>query len=503
VIASRTRVVLTLAGAPAPEPASRALTSVTVLQRSSLPDLCELTFAAPPGPLPQAMDWPPGTPLELRVGDEAEPLFAGDVVAVEFALAAGGERALRLRAHDRLHLLRLRDVVRSFAQVDPVEVARELLGAAGVAVHAHAGGLPREMVVQYRQTDLDLLRSLLDAEGLYLAVRPDGAHVYGPGGFGEPVPLEAGASLLDASVEVSGLTAVDAVEASGWQALEGRPLGARAGDADPGRDVPATVDAADLVGPASRTLSGGVAQSEAHLERRARAHLGRLRGREVTLTGLALGDSRLRPGTPVDVRGLPAELSGRYVLHEVTHVLDDAKGYVCQLSSAPPPPPPQAVGWQATLGRVIDVDDPGRLGRVRVTLPALGTLDSAWLQVMAAGAGAAGGASILPGVGDTVLVLLALEDPSQAVVLGGLYGPGGVPDPGVAGGQVRRYTLTSPGGQRLVLDDEHGALVIDDGNGNRLELSGAGARLTTGAALVLEARGGVRIVGETVDFERA
>src|SRR5690606_35168555 len=366
MIANRARVDLRLAGAPVPERVTRALTSVTVMQRSSLPTLCELAFTDPPGQLPDPLAWPPGTPLELSVGGEDAPLFRGDVVAVEFASAAGGERELRLRAYDGLHRLRLRETVRSFAQLDPVALARELLAAAGLAVHAHATALPRELIVQLRQTDLDLLRSLLEAEGLYLSARHDGAHVYGPDGFGASAALEAGVSLLDASVEVSGVTATTAVAATAWHPREGTALAAHAGDAASGRDVPATVDAPPLGGTGPRPLPGGVAQSEGHLERRARAHLARLRAREVTLAGLALGDPRLRPGTPVEARGLPAALSGRYVLHEVTHVIDESKGYVCQVSSVPPTPRPQPGAWQATLGRVVDVDDPGRLGRVRV-----------------------------------------------------------------------------------------------------------------------------------------
>ncbi|HZJ10830.1 MAG TPA: phage baseplate assembly protein V, partial [Trueperaceae bacterium] len=276
-----------------------------------------------------------------------------------------------------------------------------------------------------------------------------------------------------------------------------------ASDATLGRSVPVGVSVTAVGGEESRLLSGSVVQSEAQLEAAARAKLNHHRAGEVIFSGLALGDPRLRPGTPVDVVGLPADISGRYVVSAADHLIDQYRGYLCELSTAPTAPFESRPGCHATLGVVSAVSDPEQRGRVKVELPALGDVESGWLQVLAAGAGAGKGLTMLPGVADTVLVLVPLEDPSQGIVLGGLFGEPGTVDPGVAAGQVRRYTFMSPAGQRVVLDDESGTLSLDDGQGSRLELSPQRVRITSATELDLEAAAGVRIKGRTVDFEKA
>ena len=53
-------------------------------------------------------------------------------------------------------------------------------------------------------------------------------------------------------------------------------------------------------------------------------------------------------------------------------------------------------------------------------------------------------------MGDRVLVLLQ-GDPSRGIVVAGLWGPDGPPDPGFDGGRVRRGSLRTAGGLRLDL----------------------------------------------------
>lgn len=387
--------------------------------------------------------------------------------------------------------------------MNAVDVARELLQPLGIQVVAVANGPLREHIMQYRQSDLDLMTRLLDESGLYLRLDGSRAEILGPAGSGEALPLTAGRNLIDAQVAVSSETAGSAVEARAWHPLTVRSLATRVSHADTGRTSAVDIGATAVGGGNVRYFTGGEAQSEAQLEATARAVLSRHQAQAVTFTGLAEGDQRLRPGTPVALLGLPLDLNGEYVLHAVDHLIDQHRGYLCELSSAPAPPWAGRPGSQATVGLVVAVSDPEGRGRVKVALPAIGDVESGWLQVLSAGAGVGKGMTMLPGVDDTVLVLLPLDDPSQGVVLGGLYGEPGTTDPGVAAGQVRRYSFLSPGGQRVVLDDEAGTLSLDDGRGSRLELSPRRVRLTSATGLELEAAAGVRIKGRTVDFERA
>src|SRR4029450_11352419 len=91
--------------------------------------------------------------------------------------------------------------------------------------------------------------------------------------------------------------------------------------------------------------------------------------------------------------------------------------------------------------------------------------------VLVPGAGSERGIVALPDVGDRVQVVFPHEDPAAGIVIGGLYGDGGPPDPGVGGGAVEGLPLQTAGGQKVVLDDEEGILRIADQTGSSVELS--------------------------------
>ena len=149
------------------------------------------------------------------------------------------------------------------------------------------------------------------------------------------------------------------------------------------------------------------------------------------------------------------------------------------------------------------IDDPAKLGRVRVSLPTYGNVETDWMGVLSAGAGAGKGFMTLPDIGDHVLVLFAHKDPGQGVVLGGLYGVQEPPDVGIDGGVVRRYTLLTPGGQRIRLDDGQQTIRLENSGGSYCELSPQKVRVHAAVDLEIEAPGQrVVIRGKNIDFER-
>jgi phage baseplate assembly protein V len=225
--------------------------------------------------------------------------------------------------------------------------------------------------------------------------------------------------------------------------------------------------------------------------------------REVTLWGVAEGDPALRPGTPIDVRGVTDALIGRYVLTAVTHTLNSRVGFISELSTLPPVPHERARSAVVALGVVSRVDDPENLGRIRVSLPAYGEVETDWMNVLSAAAGSDKGLMMLPDVGDHVLLLFAHEDPGEGIVLGGLYGMPGMPDSGVEGNRVRRYTLLTPGGHRICLDDARRVIHVEDSSGSYLDLAPGKVKVHAAADLDIEAPGrSVTIRGQKIDFER-
>ncbi len=488
-------------GAPLPDALLPALTDVRVQQRLSLPTQCELTFAAPLDTPPAALA--PGRTLRLSTEGADVPLFDGEITALEYSYGATAGAAIRVRGYDLLHRLRKRQTVRAYVQVTARDLAQQLTADFGLGVHADEPGPVWQHLIQHRPSDFALLVETAQACGLFLTMREDGLHLLTLDGDGDPVPLVLGETLLEARIEVNGDPACRSVTATGWDPLRVETHAGTASQARVGRRVPAAVGPAQVGGSGERALVDQATQDDHHAEGVAQAELDLDVAREVTFWGVAEGDPRLRPGVPVELSGVADEVAGTYVLTAVTHTIDLRSGYVSELQTAPPPPVRAPRAAVATPGHVTRVDDPDRLGRVRVALPTYGGVETEWMTVMAPGAGADKGFVALPDIGDQVLVLFAHEDPGEGVVLGGLYGTTPPFDSGVDGGTVRRFAWQTPGGQRVTLDDAQQRLRLEDQSGSYVELAPDHVLLHAAANLVLEAPGkSVTIRGQAVDFER-
>jgi phage protein D/phage baseplate assembly protein gpV len=501
-VVSVPRIVIEVNGAPLGERVASTLTDVRVQQRLSLPTLCELSFSGPP---PEATDrLEPGTRLQVRTDRPGDALFVGEVTAVEYVYQPGNETGLRVRAYDPLHRLRKRQTPRAHVSVNVRELAQELAADVGLRVEAASDGPVWQRVIQHRQSDLALLVELAARCGLYLVVWDDVLHLLTLDGVGEAVPLVLGDSLLEARLEANGDPAAREVTAAGWDPLRSERHSGSVSSPRVGRQVALEVPPDQVGGSGTRHLLDEGTPDDGHAEGLAQAELDRRVAGEVTLRGVAEGDARLRAGRPVNVSGVAEPVAGRYVLTSVTHILDARHGFVTEVSSAPPLPPARVTGAGATVGVVIGVDDPQHLGRVRVTLPTYGGVETEWMEVVCPGAGPHKGLVALPDVDDQVLVLLAHEDPGQGVVIGGLYGVQGPPDSGVEGARVQRYSFQTPGGQRIRLDDSRRILRLEDQNGSYIELGPSRAVVHAAVDLVLEGPGRhVLIRGQAIDFESA
>jgi uncharacterized protein involved in type VI secretion and phage assembly len=483
------RLSLQLAGSALDAAELEALDAVRIQERLSLPAQCELTFVDPPAAFSER-SLSAGASVLLAV-DAGDTLFEGEVIAVELVFTAARQREVRVRAYDKLHRLRRKQPVRALAQITIGDLASQLAAEVGLSADAEDAGPQWPWIVQWRQTNLELLADLAMRAGLYLTLRGDVVHLVTLAGFGPKVELSVDDELLECSVELNGDGACNEVSAAGWD-LGAVELHEERADSPRTAGAPAAHFVADTEGP--WMLGDEPAPAAEHPKAAAQAELDRRAARAAILRGVADGDARLHPGVAVKLRGTPDTIADSYVLCSVNHVIDSRRGFVSELSTEPPPRPPRARATGAIAGRVTRLD--GDNGRVKVELPSLGKVESDWLQVLAPGAGAGKGFVALPDVGDTVLVLLAHGDPAQGVVLGGLFGGSGPKDAGIVGGGIQRSTWRSAGGHVLRFDDEKHKLVIQDSSGNGLELSPDGVKLS--------AASGKRVVirGNAIDFER-
>jgi phage protein D/phage baseplate assembly protein gpV len=502
VTASITRVPtvkVEVDGAPLEQRVAGSLTAVRVRQRLAAPAQCELTFHTElEDSLPEL-----GSQLTVHVDDQDGTLFAGQLTAVEHHFEGSGDHTIVLRAYDPLHRLRKRQEPRALVQTTVAALADELAAEIGLSSDRTEDGPTWQNVLQHRESDLELLVRLAARCGLYPIVGDGNLRLITLAGYGDAVELHYGTTLLAATVELNGERAARRVTAAGWDPLAATNFEASTSAARVGRQTRAEVTPGAVGGSEDYFLFGEYASDRDHAEGLAQAELDVRAAGEVTLTGIAEGDTRLAAGAPIEISALSDNLDGRYVLTETVHTLNAVHGYLTELSTRPPTIRPRASASAAALGEVTSVDDPDERGRVRVKFPAYDNLESDWLGVVAAGAGSGRGVVALPNVGDHVLVVFAHEDAATGIVIGGLYGTGRPPDPGVVNAAVRRFSIHTSDGQQVVLDDDKHRLRLQDRTGSWIELSPDGLIVHAAVDLTLEAPGKTLTVrADAVEFEQ-
>ena len=499
-------LVIEVAGTELSDADAGRLAVASVRQRASLPAQAELVFRGADAELANRLLLLPGLSLSICDAGREEVVFAGDVTAVELDYRPDAEVEIRVRGYDRLHRLRKRQAVRALLDLDCAALAGELGGAVGLAVDADVASTPVDRLIQWHQSDLELLAESCHRVGLAFAAEGDRLVLFDGRGRGDPIEVRLGEELVEAAFEVNGDRAVEAVSATGWDPATGQRFERRADSPRSGRTTGTRIAVADLGGSGERVVAGTVAGVEGQVADLAQAALDVAVASTTVVRGVATGDPRIRPGAKVAVTGVAAGLEGEYVVTEASHTIDSVRGYLVAFGSGGWPESTSADGAAVRVlpGVVVELDDPDRLGRVRVAFPTLQSTESGWLRVVAPAAGPKMGFVALPSAGDEVLVLLPNGEPRFGLVIGGLYTADDPPDFGVEDGQVRRYTWRTSHGEEIALDTERGRVSLRTPNGSRVALGEDGFSIHAATNLDIEAPGKtIRIRAKAIDFVRA
>ncbi|MFW5874666.1 MAG: phage baseplate assembly protein V [bacterium] len=467
------------------------LGSVRVIQRLSSPSLCEAVFTGVDEGFFDRVPYEKHTPWQVLLAGEALPLFRGVITAAEYRFDPSGILELYVRGYDRLYFPGKKQRIHTHVQTTVPEIAREMLKDHGIEPAPGKTGPVWQQEVQFRETDLDFLARIAQRSGLYFFInREEKLEIMDLSPQGNPVVLTRGDNLFELSLEVNDAPALASVYASGWDPFLAKFHEAEAmGEEENGQQ---------------RKLADIALRNSTEAETVCRAELERCRALEMTARGVAEGDTKLAPGTVVDIEEIPSRLGRKYLLTEVGHTWSADSGYISEFSSAPPDFRKQDCGASATFGIVTDINDPENLGRIKASLPAFENQESGWLNVVIPAAGQNKGAVMLPDTGDQILILFLNNDPARGVVVGGIFGSSRQPpDWGIEDGRVMRFCLVTPGGQKFTLDDEAQGVKIENSKGSFLEINPDTVTLGCETDLSIKAPGkNITITGNKIDFQK-
>lgn len=467
------------------------ITRISVEGHLNLPRLCEIEAADAGGLKAESFGSSKG-----RIGDTIQVfayapgsvtgdiVFRGVIVSREFRMDPGFGRRLVIRAYDTSYEMTAATRTRSFKDMSYGEIAKKVAANYGLdslldstistsgPVHPH--------VVQSNETDWDFLVRLAREQGWVTFVRcftrltvGDASLYFGPpmkakGSVSKDVTFQPGdlrIRTLRASVTSVGVPSK--VVVPGWDDLKGKA--ARGDD---------SVDASDRVTadlttmPKSRkagtvTTMETFAATVSQAERAAKGVAARRAGGAVDVTLLVRGNPRVKLNRLIKL-DRAGDATGLHTVSGIHHVFEpSAGGYTTEIFCTGLDD--RTIGGLAGSGRpaprfhgiypgtVTDIDDPQRLGRVRVALPWLNSdYVTDWVRIVQLGAGRNAGFQLLPHPKDEVVIAFENGQLDSPFVLGSVFGKEGGKLPSsklIEQGSPVVAALTTKAGHQLIFDD--------------------------------------------------
>jgi phage protein D len=424
--------------------------------------------------------------VAVRTVRDTQPLFAGEVTALEQDLANTAGTFTVLRAQSPAYKLFRGRKVKAFHDMAAEDIVRAVATAAGLPTgRVQTRPVIYQQLSQANVSDWEFLLGIAREHDLTLRVdqrtgelemlRPSPAS----GAPAPSTPSESSPYVLQYNDNLRALRAVltagdqvDNVEVRGWNVAAKSTL-VTSGPVGPSATV---APAMRVPSPGTNTtliVADTPYRTSAETTTAARSLAAAVSATTAEIEAVVWGDPRLQAGVPVAL-GMPGSpFQGKYTATAARHVLDHL-GYFTTLqvsASADRSLAGLAMGGNApsrgprmpglAIGVVTDVQEPGdlRRGWVRLRFPWLSdSYTTDWVRTVQFG-GTGGGGVFCPEVQDEVLVGFEHGSLDAPYVLGGLYN--GVDHPShhdvplvdATSGAVNRWSLVSRGGQRLELLD--------------------------------------------------
>ena len=480
----------------------------------------------------------PGAEVEILGGYSREEatLFKGVVTRHRVEVLGRGGSRLTVEMRDPVFRMTLGRRSRNFNDVSDSDVMEQLIGLhPGLTAEVEATDVTHPQVVQHQVSDWDFLVMRAEMAG-FAVICVDGTVRVGPPAVAGAAATAAvfGEGLHAADLELDAESQLTVVETGAWDMANQELAVAEAEDAPtPG---PGDIPGADLAeaGGAGAALRHPGARDQAALDQWAAAGMARARRAAVRGRVRVQGTEALVPGVLIELGGFGSRFDGLGFVSGVRHRLGRGDWVTEALVGTSPVPHAEryAVAAPGAGGTIPPVQglqigvvaalegDPAGEGRIQLRIPTITETDGlVWARQALLDAGDRRGTAFRPEIGDEVVVGFLDADPRDPVIVGALHSsakPSPIPgaDENHEKGIVTRSgmrvhwndetvvaSIDTPAGNRVVLSEDDGGIVIEDENGNRLTMGSDGIALESPRDITLAARGNLTIESNNLELK--
>ncbi len=477
----------------------------------------------------------PGAAISIQLGydNTNKEVFSGIITGQRLSLAVSSGSSLEVECRDKAVLLTVGRKSSAYASSKDSDAISAILSNAGLTADVAATTPQQEALIQYDSSDWDFIVTRAEINGLLVLTQNGTVKVFDPLDQSDPsVTITQGIDLFGFEGTLDAIGQLDQVTANAW---------------DPGTlDLINATASASFAGPGNLTtkkLAGDMGQGTVSLQTAgtetndgltgwAKAQVAKSTLAKIVATATIQGRSDLTPGQTVTLAGLGARFNGTHLITGMRHRLREGnwtsdlllgferQWFVQEHDVSTPPAAGLLPGIGGLFcGTVLKIDsDPDNGFRIQVEIAHFNDSNAGiWARMAHFHATDGAGAFFLPEVGDEVLVGFLNADPRFPVILGSLYSKNRKPNSALTPDSTNSHkalytkagsfldfndedkiiTLSTPGGNKLVLDDKNGQIQLVDQNGNSIQMDSSAIALKSAAALNAQAATTMSLKGDS------
>lgn len=274
-----------------------------------------------------------GAEVEVKVGfvDDQKSMMKGEVTALEPEFAAGAAPVLRIHGYDLLHRFRRGRNTRSFANMKDSQIADQIASELGLRSQVDDSEITHEYVLQNNLTDVDFLLERARRIGFEVTVKDKTLNFRKKSNNKDKlVSLDFGLTLTSFFPRLNTLSQVSDVVVQGWNPKTKEAISGKAQPGDENSKMGGSKLGASISKEAFFKATAFVVNkpvfTEGEASQIAKGKFNEMAVDFITGEGTSIGNTDIRAGAVVELKGLGKRFSGLYYVTSSTHEVGP-KGY--------------------------------------------------------------------------------------------------------------------------------------------------------------------------------